>query len=120
MRVIAWLIGLPVAVLAIVFAVVNRELVTVDLWPLPWTIDLPLFLMVLGALGLGLAIGGVIGWLSAGRARSRARAETRRADRLDTRVRALETENERLNKALGPQQPQVAAAEAAARSLPPA
>lgn len=118
MRVLAWLIGLPVAVLAIVFAVVNRALVTVDLWPLPWTIDLPLFLMVLGALGLGLAIGGVIGWLSAGRARSRARAESRRADRLENRVRALETENERLNKAIAPQQ-QVSG-EAAARSLPPA
>lgn len=118
MRVLAWLIGLPVAVLAIVFAVVNRALVTVDLWPLPWTIDLPLFLMVLGGIGLGLAIGGVIGWLSAGRARSRARAETRRADRLDNRVRALETENERLNKAISPSQ-QIAGDESA-RSLPPA
>lgn len=117
MRVLAWLIGLPVAILAIVFAVVNRALVTVDLWPLPWTVDLPLFLMVLGALGLGLAAGGVVGWLSSGRARSRARAEGRRADRLENRVRALETENERLNKAVGT--PAVGN-DTAARTLPPA
>lgn len=113
MRFLAWLIGIPVAVVAIVFAVVNRHLVSVDLWPLPWTVGLPLFLLVLGALGLGLAIGGIVVWISAGSARSRARAESRRANRLENRVRALETENERLNQA-------AARNAAPARSLPQA
>lgn len=102
MRYIAWLIGLPVAIVAITFAVINRQVVTIDLWPLPWTASLPLFLMVLGALGLGMVAGGVIVWVSGGRTRARARAEHRRANRLDHRVRALETENERLNQATRP------------------
>jgi len=111
-RFLAWLIGIPVAVLAILFAVVNRHMVTVDLWPLPWTIGLPLFLMVLGALGLGMMLGGGVLWISGSAARSRARAEARRANRLDTRVRVLETENERLNQL-------VSASAASPRALPP-
>lgn len=117
-RILAWLIGIPVAILAIVFAVVNRQLVTVDLWPLPWTVSLPLFLMVLGAMGLGLAFGGAVVWISAGAARKRARAEGRRADRLDSRVRALETENQRLNQQFVPAARDPSST--AARALPPA
>ncbi|WP_185961411.1 lipopolysaccharide assembly protein LapA domain-containing protein [Telmatospirillum sp. J64-1] len=89
MRVLAWLIGLPVAVIAIVFAVSNRQTTTVELWPLPFTFSLPLFLIVLVPFMVGLLAGAVILWFSQGRRRSAARADRRR-------LRALERENEQL------------------------
>ena len=86
MKVISWIIGLPIAVLAIIFAVSNRGGVLVDLWPLPWEVTLPLYLLVLGALGIGLLAGAVIAWMSAGTTRARARREHRRANRLEVEL----------------------------------
>ncbi len=86
MKVLSWLIGLPIAVLAIIFAVSNRAGVLVDLWPLPWEVTLPLYLLVLGALALGLIVGAVIAWLSTGSTRARARREHRRANRLEVEL----------------------------------
>lgn len=83
MKVLSWLIGLPIAVLAIIFAVSNRGAVLVDLWPLPWEVMLPLYLLVLGALAVGLVVGALIAWISAGSTRARARREHRRANRLE-------------------------------------
>lgn len=94
MKVLSWVIGLPIAVLAIIFAVSNRDAVQVDLWPLPWEVMLPLYLLVLGALALGLVVGAVVAWISSGSARSRARREHRRANKLEVEldeVRQAET-----------------------------
>jgi len=49
-RLIGWLIGAPLAAAAAVFAVANRTSVVADLWPLPWSVEAPLYLFVLFAL----------------------------------------------------------------------
>jgi uncharacterized integral membrane protein len=67
------------AILAVVFALANREPVTVALSPLPVGVDLPLYLLVLLALVVGVAIGGASGWLAAGRRRRAARESRREA-----------------------------------------
>lgn len=69
MRVIYWIISIPLAVLITIFAVSNRALVTLSFWPLPFEIDLPLFLPLLLALVLGLVIGVAFEWLREGRNR---------------------------------------------------
>lgn len=51
------------AVLAVVFALANRETVTVALSPLPVAVELPLYLLVLLVLLAGMAVGGASGWL---------------------------------------------------------
>lgn len=86
MKILSWVIGLPIAVLAIIFAVSNRGGVLVDLWPLPWEVTLPLYLLVLGALALGLVIGAAIAWFAGGSARARARREHRRANTLEVQL----------------------------------
>lgn len=93
MKFLSWLIGIPVAIIAIVFAVINRHGVLVDLWPLPWEVHLPLYLLVLGSLAIGLVIGGCLAWVSAGTARGRARTEGRRANALEYEVDQLREEN---------------------------
>ena len=49
MRFLYWIISIPLAVLIAVFAVSNRTAVTLSLWPLPYEVDLPLFLPIMVA-----------------------------------------------------------------------
>jgi lipopolysaccharide assembly protein A len=78
MRRLAWLIGLLPILAAVVFAVANRQTVTLDLWPLPWSLDLPAYLAVLGPLGLGIIIGAVLAGAAGLKARFRAASLSRR------------------------------------------
>lgn len=88
MRGVAWLIGLPLAVMAAVFAVANRQAVSFDLWPLPFGVELPAYLAVLGPLGLGLVLGAVLVWISGASFRLRARQDRRRAESLERQLDA--------------------------------
>ncbi len=90
MRVVAWLIGLPLAVVATVFAVANRQEIHFDLWPLPFGLDVAAYLAVLAPLALGLVIGGGLVWLSGTTRRLRARQDRRRADSLERQLAAAE------------------------------
>lgn len=85
MRLLSWLIGLPLAVVAALFAVSNKGATTFALWPLPFTVEAPLYLATLIALVGGFVIGGFIAWAGQGGARRRAR-------RLADRVYNLERE----------------------------
>ncbi len=59
------LFGFVFAVAAILFALSNRELVTITLWPLPYEAVIPVYLLAfifgLAGLCLGLVIGGSSG-----------------------------------------------------------
>lgn len=48
-----------VFLLFVTFCVVNRQAVTVDFFPLPYLLELPLFVFALAFLALGLLVGGV-------------------------------------------------------------
>lgn len=84
-RLISWLIGLPIAVVAVLFAVSNKGAVTFALWPLPMTVEAPLYIAFLATLAAGFTVGGLIAWMGQGGARQRAR-------RLRDRVYNLEAE----------------------------
>ncbi|MEK7244892.1 MAG: lipopolysaccharide assembly protein LapA domain-containing protein [Pseudomonadota bacterium] len=76
-RLIGWLIGAPLAAAAAVFAVANRTSVVADLWPLPWTMEAPLYLFVLLALLVGFLAGAAVAWASSLAAKRRVRAAAR-------------------------------------------
>ncbi len=61
MRPVHWIVTAPAAVAAALFAVSNREHVSVGLWPLPDVLDAPLYLVVLLALVLGFLFGELVG-----------------------------------------------------------
>jgi uncharacterized integral membrane protein len=82
MKLLFWIIGVPLLVIAAFFAVANREFVTVSLWPLAEPMDMPLFVAIVAPLYVGVLLGALAAWWSGRRARSRARAEARRADTL--------------------------------------
>jgi lipopolysaccharide assembly protein A len=85
MRLVFWIVVVPVAAVLALFAVSNREVVTLGLWPLAFELDLPLYLAVLPALLIGFISGAAAAWIG-GRHRRR---ENRRRGR---RIAALETE----------------------------
>ena len=92
MRILGWLLALPIALLIVVFAVANRHDVRLELWPLPWVLDLPVYLAVLGALVKGIVIGLLVAWLAGTGARRRAREHKRRADSLQRQLDAARVE----------------------------
>lgn len=104
-RVLGWLLGVPVALVVVVFAIANRHAVRLDLWPLPWALDLPLYLAVLGALAVGIAIGMVAAWLAGAGARRRARQERRRAEALERQLDAARAEAKLKGDVAGPTLP---------------
>jgi uncharacterized integral membrane protein len=89
MRALSLLITLPLLVVIAVFSVVNRQAVTLNLWPLQETVELPLFVVVLCGTAIGLLAGAAIGWLSAGPARRRVREERARVRALEARLAEL-------------------------------
>lgn len=86
MRLIGWLLALPVSLLAVVFAVANRHDLRLELWPLPWSLDLPAYLAVLGPLVLGMVLGGLVAWAAGHGARASARHQRRRAESLERQL----------------------------------
>ncbi|WP_374380304.1 lipopolysaccharide assembly LapA domain-containing protein [Dongia sp.] len=74
---VAWIVTLPIALLVILFALMNRQEVSLSLWPLPWDISAPLFLFTLGAIVFGFLFGALVAWLSGGTTRQKLR-DTRR------------------------------------------
>ncbi len=56
---LAWsIISLLTITLAMLFATSNTQIASLQLWPLAGSIDLPIWVIVLGALGAGAIIGG--------------------------------------------------------------
>ena len=77
-QVISWIIGLPVAVILIAFALANRSFVTISFDPLssatPWfALSLPLWAVLFAGIFLGLVIGWVASWINQGKWRKAAR-----------------------------------------------
>ena len=101
MRALLRIIGLPVAILVVAFAMVNRATVSVNLWPLDYSIETPIVALVLISASAGLALGGIVSWISAVGRRRQVRAVTRdlatarsEAARLRETLKRLEDEAE--------------------------
>lgn len=84
MRILYWIISIPIAVLIAVFAVSNRASVSISLWPLPYEIDMPLFMPIMAALLIGLGIGFSWEWLLQGKHRRAARQMDHELKRIKT------------------------------------
>lgn len=80
--IVNWLVLVPVAIVVVVLAVANRTPVTFSLDPFSRdmaaaAVTVPLFVLVLGAIALGVLIGGIVSWFKHGPQRRIARkAET--------------------------------------------
>ena len=76
---------MTVALLAILFAVSNRDAVSITLWPLPFAVDVGLYVIVLAAVLAGFLVGALATWMAAGKHRRRVRRQR-------SEIRGLESE----------------------------
>jgi len=89
MKLLFWIVGVPLLLIAAFFAIANRESVAVSLWPLADSVELPLFIAIVAPLYFGFLLGGIAAWIAGGRVRARAREATRRAESLERENAAL-------------------------------
>lgn len=94
LKLLSWLIFAPFAVVVVVFAVSNRGPIPINFWPMPFSQDVPLYLITLGTLAFGAFFGGLLTWMSV--VRWRVVASSRASD-----TRFQKNEIERLNKKVG-------------------
>ncbi len=92
MRLVSWIVLLPLGLAAIVLAVANREPVRVSADPLPVEFEAPLYAVALAAILLGLVIGGVSTWMSGRKWRRIAREKRREAAMLENELRRLRSD----------------------------
>lgn len=96
-RFLAGLVGIPLALLIVAFAVANRQDVTIGLDPFAretpaLAFDAPLFAVVLGSLMLGVLIGGVASWTRQGKWRKEARRRRGEVMRLEAETETARRE----------------------------
>jgi lipopolysaccharide assembly protein A len=83
------LIGLPLLLLLVLFALSNRQPVSLHAWPTDYTATLPLSLAVLGGMAIAFLAGGLLVWVSALVQRRRARQAERTVQLLEAQVQEL-------------------------------
>ena len=90
MKIISSIFGVAVLALVLCFALPNRQDVSVALWPLPGTLQVPLYLTGLAPLAFGLIFGGLWGWLSGVPHRLRARGLKKELHALNEKIDDLQ------------------------------
>ncbi len=69
-RLVSWFILVPLSLLLVVFALANRQVVTVNFdpfslpSPLLGSAQVPLFIIIYGALIFGIVLGGIAAWFA--------------------------------------------------------
>ena len=91
-RIFEYAIAFLVLVALVVFAVSNRGLVELNLFPLAVVVELPIYLALIGVLFFGVLVGGFVGFASSFGVRLALRSVIRQKRVLDKRFLAL-TEN---------------------------
>jgi uncharacterized integral membrane protein len=87
------LITLPLLLLLVLFALSNRQPVSLHIWPTDYAATLPLSLAVLGSMAVAFLAGGLLVWVSE-------LVQRRRARRAEHAVRLLEAQVQELKARL--------------------
>jgi lipopolysaccharide assembly protein A len=86
------LIALPLLLLLVLFALSNREPVSLTIWPATdYKLELPLSLAVIGGMAVAFLAGGLLVWMSALAQRRRARKAEQTVRLLEAQVQELKT-----------------------------
>jgi uncharacterized integral membrane protein len=92
----------PFLLLLIAFALSNQQPVSLGLWPIEETLEVPLSIAVLAIAAVFFLLGAVIVWFPALRHRRRARVAQRRVTTLETKLKAQEQPDPRVKLLAGP------------------
>ena len=103
MRILFRAVFLVIAISLILFAVSNRETVSVGFWPLPFLADLPLYLLCFLSLLLGALIGVAAAWIAGHRNRRELSARRRPIEALERELTATQSRTENPSEPTKPQ-----------------
>ena len=93
---ISWIAMIIVGILVVLFAISNRSVVILELWPLPYFVPFPFYGAELIAAFIGFIGGSVVAWFSAGRTRRKVRQTARKASGLEKDLDKLKEKIEEL------------------------
>ncbi|MDF1794417.1 MAG: LapA family protein [Thalassobaculaceae bacterium] len=95
-KLISFCVTFPVTLIVVLFAVSNRNPVTMELWPLPGALDAPLYLIFLVAVAAGFVLGGAIAWSGELGHKMRANRAEKRADDLERELAVMRIREEEI------------------------
>ncbi len=98
LRIISWIIGLPVLIAVITFAVSNRQVVDLSLWPTSIEFQLSIATTIIIAMFLGYILGAFFTWAFSGKTRRELRKEKKGHKIAEKDKEKLEKENQELTK----------------------
>ena len=81
-----------IAIFLILFAVSNRDTVSVGLWPLPFRVDVPLYMLSFLSLAIGALIGLATAWIAGRRKRRELSVRRRRIGALERELMATQSQ----------------------------
>jgi uncharacterized integral membrane protein len=90
-RILRLVVAVPLLLLLVLFLLSNRGDVAVTFWPTDYVWEVPLSLVILGAMGVAFLMGGLIVWISALRQRRRARRAEHAVRLLEAQVQELKS-----------------------------
>lgn len=83
---LAWLLTLPFIIGAVAFALYNPQTSTFTLNPFREATELPVYVPVLGAIGIGFLFGAIMTWAATGRLRAERREQKKRIKALERQL----------------------------------
>ncbi|HCI46737.1 MAG TPA: hypothetical protein DFI00_05540 [Rhodospirillaceae bacterium] len=92
LRLFTWPIMAVVSLVLVSFALSNRNPVEIALFPLPGTLTLPLFLLVLVVAFVAMLVGGFVIWCNAAPRRKAGRAAEKQAAALEKELAGVKAE----------------------------
>jgi uncharacterized integral membrane protein len=98
-RILWWVVAAVAALILIAFSIANRGATPLSFAPLPFTVEVPLFAVALGALAVGLIAGVIAKTVVGGPHRRIARDRQHRIRALEREVASLRAERDKLRAA---------------------
>lgn len=92
MRFLNTLLAVAAALIVVLFAVSNRQVVAVEIWPFPFRIEAGLYAVILLAVLVGFVVGSVATWLNGAEKRSQLRAARKRMREMEHSLGRLKDE----------------------------
>ncbi len=91
-------VAISLTLLLVLFAIVNREFIAISLFPLPYAIELPKFLLAIICFGAGLLVGGIMMSMKLNRALRVSHKSHQRAIALENELKSLHTPSHELTR----------------------
>tara|TARA_Y100001934_G_scaffold283895_1_gene409272 strand:- start:6447 stop:6821 length:375 start_codon:yes stop_codon:yes gene_type:complete len=98
MRFLTWIIAIPVALIIVIFAISNRTPALIDLSPLPFLIDVPIWAIAVGAVLFGIIVGSTVRWLLDHRRRLLANSRAKKLKSAEKEILLLRKKIAKLEK----------------------